>query len=246
MKFRLLLLSVLGSVALANAQYTVTDEDGNVLHDGDVLEYGTLEQPEADYDFYVTNDNPSEEIYSRIHYISETNASNPDFAELCYGFTCYYGIPLNTTVPPMHNEPMAISVGETTGMGNHLYSNDPGNGEGNVDFVFAFRQYEDEAGTIETGTPLTFTYRYNASLGVNGVTKVNSSVISTRVNDQLAMEINEPVQVKVFDMQGKLVKQADFDAGRQVMDVSSLSSQQYIVQFTNKGGAHKTSKILKN
>jgi hypothetical protein len=244
MKIKLLLLSVFGAVAIANAQYTVTDDNGNVLQDGDVVEFGTLEQPEADYNFFVTNNNPTDEIYSRIEYLSQTNATNTDFAELCYGFQCYYGIELGSTTPPMHVEPMLIPVGHTTGLGNHLYSNDPGNGQGNVDFVFAFRQYEDAAGTILTGESLTFTYRYNPALSVNNVSKVNSSLVSTVVTDQLTMDVNEPVQVQVYDMQGKLVRQANFETGRQVMDVSNLSAQQYIVQFTNDGGAKKTSKVI--
>ncbi len=244
MKIKLLLLSVFGAVAIANAQYTVTDDNGNVLQDGDIIEFGSLEQPAADYNFFVTNNNPTDEIYSRIEYISQTNATNPHFAELCYGFVCYYEIQLGTTTPPMNIEPMIIPVGHTTGLGNHLYSNDPGNGQGNVDFVFAFRQYEDVAGTIQTGESITFTYRYNPALSVDKVSKVNLSLISTVVTDQLTMDVNEPVQVQVYDMQGKLVKQANLEVGRQTVDVSNLSGQQYIVQFTNQGGAKKTSKVI--
>ena len=244
MKLKLLLLSVFGAVAIANAQYTVTDDNGNTLQDGDVVEFGTLLQPEADYNFFVTNNNPTDEIYSRVEYLSQTNANNPIFAELCYGFQCYYGIELGATTPPITVEPMTIPVGHTTGLGNHLYSNDPGNSTDNVEFVFAFRQYEDVEGTIVTGESLTFTYRYNPALSVNEVSKVNLSLISTVVTDQLIMDVNEPVQVNLYDMQGRLVKEAKFEAGRQVMDVSDLSSQQYIVQFINDGEAKKTSKII--
>lgn len=244
MKLKLLLLSVFGAVAIANAQYTVKDVDGNVLNDGDVIEFGTIEFPAAEYEFFVTNDNTNDEIYSRIEYLSETNANNPEFQQLCYGFQCYYGIELGNTVPPSHVEPVTILPGETTGLGNHFYSNDSGNGTDNVDFVFAFRQYENVEGTIQTGTSLTFTYRYNPTLSVNGVSKVNLSLISTVVIDQLTMDVNEPVQVKLYDMQGRLVKEAKFETGRQVMDVSNLSSQQYIVQFINDGGALKTTKII--
>src|SRR5690554_882375 len=244
MKFKLLLLSVLGAVSIANAQFTVTDEEGNVLNDGDVLEFGTVDRAEADYAFYVTNDNATDEIYSRVAYISQANATNPEFEELCYGFTCYYGIELGTTVPPADAPAVDIPVGHTTGLGNHFYSSDPGNGADNVDFVFAFRQYESIDSDVEVGTPLIFTYRYNQTLSVNNVTKVNLSLISTLVTDELVMDVNEPVQVKLFDMQGKLVKEASYVSGRQIMNVSSLSSAQYIVQFKNEGGAKKTSKVI--
>ena len=244
MKFKLLLLSVLGAVSIASAQFTVKDDQGNVLNDGDVIEYGSLDYADAEYAFFVTSENPSDIIYSRVEYISQSNATTPDFEPLCYGFQCYYGIELGTTVPPADAPAVDIPVGHTTGLGNHFYSSDPGNGADNVDFVFAFRQYESIDSDVEVGTPLIFTYRYNPTLSVNNVSKVNLSLVSTMVSDQLMMDVNEPVQVKLFDMQGRIVKEGNYETGRQVMDVSSLSSQQYIVQFKNEGGAMKTSKII--
>ena len=244
MKFKLLLLSVLGAVSIASAQFTVKDDQGNVLNDGDVIEYGSLDYADAEYAFFGTSENPSDIIYSRVEYISQSNATTPDFEQLCYGFQCYYGIELGTTVPPAHAPAVDIPVGHTTGLGNHFYSSDPGNGADNVDFVFAFRQYESIDSDVEVGTPLIFTYRYNPTLSVNNVSKVNLSLVSTMVSDQLMMDVNEPVQVKLFDMQGRIVKEGNYETGRQVMDVSSLSSQQYIVQFKNEGGAMKTSKII--
>ena len=244
MKLKLLLFSILGSVAIANAQYTITDDAGNVLHDGDVIEFGTVAYPDASYDFFVTNDNPTDEIYSRVQLMSASNQTVPTFEQLCYGTQCYYGISMGQFVPPSSTGPVVISVGQTTGIGNHFFNNDAGNGSDNVDFVFTFRQFQDAAGTIETGTPLTFTYRYNPTLGVEAINKVNLSIQSTVVSDQLVLTVSEPVQMMMFDIQGRLVKQAHFETGNQVVNVSDLSSQTYIVQFKNNNGAVKTTKIL--
>ncbi len=244
MKLKLLLLSLLGTVTIASAQYTVKDDRGNELHDGDIIEFGTTSYPEAEYAFFVTNDNTSETIYSRIEYISETNAQDPNFEQLCYGVQCYFGIELGSTVPPASEDAAIIGPGETTGIGNHLYSDDPGNGVDNVDFVFTFKQYESASSMVEIGTPLTFTYRYNPTLGVNEVSKVNLSVQSTIVRDQLVLTVNEPVQMMMYDIQGRLVKQARFESGNHNVNVSDLSSQTYIVQFKNNGGAIKTTKIV--
>lgn len=243
MKFKLLLLSIVGSVALANAQYTVTDRSGIVLNEGDVIEFGVLEYPDASYEFYVTNDNPSEEIYTRIEYIQETNSTNGDFEQLCYGL-CYNNLVVGETVPPSNEGGLVIAVGETTPMGNHFYNDDPGNGTDNVDFVFAFRQYEDAAGTIEIGTPLTFTYRFNPTLGVNSNTKVNLTIQSTVVNSELVLNVNEPVSMMMYDIQGRVVKQVQLTIGRQVVNVSDLNPQAYIVQFKNEKGAAQTTKIV--
>ena len=243
MKFKLLLLSVLGGITFASAQYTVKDDNGIVLNDGDIIEFGTVAYPDASYDFFVTNDNPTDEIYTRVQMVGSVNSSVPTFEQLCYGKECYYGVQMNQLVPPLNAEPVAIPVGQTTGLGNHFYNNDPGKG-GNVDFIFSFRQYQDAAGIIEIGTPLTFTYRYNPSLGVEANNLVNLTIQSTIVSGQLVLKVSEPVQMKLYDIQGKLIKQAQFESGNQAVNVSDLSSQIYIVQFKNNNGGVKTTKIL--
>lgn len=243
MKFKLLFLSIIGCVAFANAQYTVTDRGGNVLNEGDVKEYGTLEYPDAEFEFYVTNDNPSEEIYTRIEYVSESNSTTGEFEQLCYGL-CYNDLVIGQTVPPSNESALVVGIGETTPMGNHFFNDDPGNGTDNVEFVFAFRQYSDAAGTMEIGTPLTFTYRYNPTLSVNSNTKVNLTIQSTIIDSELVLNVNETVNMMMYDIQGRVVKQAKLDAGRQVVNVSDLNPQTYIVQFKNEKGASQTTKIL--
>jgi hypothetical protein len=240
MKLKLLLLSVMGAVSIANAQYTVADRAGNVLHDGDVIEYGTTAYPDASYEFYVTNDNTSNEIYTRIEFVSATSGNGDDF-ELCYG-ECITGLTVGQTVPPVP-EVLPIGVGETTLEGNHFYNGNPGNGTEILDFVFAFHQYEAN-GTTEIGTPLTFTYRYNPTLGVNENSVVNLKIQSTVVSNQLVLDVNEPVSMMVYDLRGRVVKQDRFETGRQEVNMSDLSAQTYIVQFKNEKGAVQTTKII--
>lgn len=243
MKFKLLLLSIISSVTIANAQYTVKDRSGVVLNDGDVIQFGILDYPDASYEFYVTNDNASQAIYTRIECISENNSTNGKFEQLCYGL-CYNDIEVGGSVPPSGEDALLIGVGETTPLGNHFWNDDPGTGSSNVDFVFAFRQYEDAAGTIEIGTPLTFTYRYNPTLGVNSNSTVDMKIQSTVVSNELIINVNESLNMTVYNLQGRVVKQAQLEVGHQVINVSDLSSQAYIVQFNNKKGATQTAKIV--
>lgn len=233
----------MGSVALTNAQYTVTDRSGTVLNEGDVMEFGTFVYPDASYEFYVTNDNGSQEIYTRIEYLAESNSTNGEFEQLCYGL-CYNNLLAGDTVPPSNEGALTIGIGETTALGNHFFSDDPGNGVDNVEFVFAFRQYSDAAGTIEIGTPLTFTYRYNPTLGVNSNSKVDLTIQATMVNSELVLNVNEPVSMIMYDIQGRVVKQTQLAIGRQVINVSDLNAQTYIVQFKNEKGGAQTSKIV--
>ncbi len=242
MKLKLLLLTLMGSVAIANAQYTVTDINGNELNNGDVLEfdvqgYGT----EANWEFFVTNDNPSETIYTRIEFVDAVNATG-EFFELCYALQCYTDLSVGFTIPTAP-EVFPIAVGETTGQGNHFLNADPGNGTDTLDYIFAFHQYEAD-GVTEIGTPLTFTYRYSPTLGVNENTVVNLKVQSTVVTDQLVLDVNEPVSMLVYDLRGRIVKQARFETGRQEVNMSDLSAQAYIVQFQNEKGATQTTKIV--
>lgn len=242
MKLKLLLLTVLGSVAMANAQFTVKDGEGNVLHDGDVLEFATYGyNNNANYDFYVTNDNPSETIYTRIEFVDAVNATG-EFFELCYALQCYNNLSIGQTVPPAP-EVFPIAVGETTGEGNHFLNVDPGNGVDVLDYVFTFHQYEAD-GVTEIGTPLTFTYRYNPTLGVSENNTVDLTLQSTVVSNEMVLNVNEPIQMLIYNMQGKVVKQGQFEAGRQTVNVSNLSPQTYIVQFKNQKGAVQTDKII--
>lgn len=245
MKLKLLTLLFLGGVLAANAQFSVKDGDGNVINDGDIIEFGTTTYPDAELAFFVTNEG-SENIYSRVEYISQTNAIDPKFEQLCYGVECYFNIEIGSTVPPANMEAVEIEPGETTGMGNHFYSNDMGDDPNeNVDFTFTFKLYEDGNSTSEVGETLTLTYRYNPLLSVNDVQQVNLSLISTIVTDQIEMDINEPVQVQLYDYQGRLIKQQKFEVGKHYMNISDLSAQPYLIRFKNEGGAVKTSKIIK-
>src|SRR5690554_4026290 len=225
MKIKLLFLTLIGAVSIATAQYTVTDISGTELHDGDIREfnvygYGT----EANFEFFVKNDHPSDVIYTRIEFVSAVNATGNLF-ELCYAEQCYDELSVGQTLPSAP-EVYPIGPGEMTGMGNHFLNYDPGNGEDILEYVFAFRQYEAD-GLTEIGTPLTFTYRYNPTLGVEDMSTVNLSIQSTVVSDQLVLTVNEPVQMIVYDIQGRLVKQMEFENGNHSVNVSDLNTQMY-------------------
>lgn len=244
MKLRLLLLCFLCGVLTASAQFTVRDGNGNVINNNDVIEFGTIDYPAAELPFYVTNDG-AQTIYSRVQYIGQTNANDPKFYQLCYGEECYWEIEMNAYVPPASTYGVTIEPGETTQMGNHFYNNDTGNGADNVDFVFAFRQFDDPNELNEVGEALVFTYRYNPLLSVNGVNPVNLSLHATVVSERIVMDVNEPVLVTLYDIQGRVINQVKLEVGQQEINVSNLSAQTYILQFKNDNGAIKTSKIIK-
>ncbi len=242
MKLKLLFLTLIGSVAIANAQYTVTNEDGDVLQNGDVLEYGTYGYDVgADYVFFVTNNNPTETIYSRLEFVSAINADG-SLLEICYAGQCYTGIPVGFTAPAAPGV-FPIGPGQSTPGGDHILNGDPGDGVYTIDYICAFHQYEAD-GVTEIGTPLTFTYRYNPTLGVNENSVVKLKIQSTVISDQLVLNVNEPVSMLVYDLTGRVVKQGRFATGLQEVNMSDLSAQVYIIQFKNENGATQTTKIV--
>lgn len=242
MKLKLLFLSLIGSVGIANAQYTVTNDRGDILQNGDVLEYGTYGYDVgADYIFFVTNDNPTETIYSRLEFVDAINADGSMF-EICYAGQCYTDIPIGFTAPLTPNV-LPIAPGESTPGGDHILNGDPGDGVYMIDYICAFHQYEAD-GVTEIGTPLTFTYRYNPTLGVNENSIVKLKVQSTVISNQMVLEVNEPVSMFVYDLTGRVVKQGNFETGRQEVNMSDLSAQVYILKFKNENGATQTTKIV--
>lgn len=243
MKIKLLFTFFFVGLLGVSAQFTIKDDRGRIFNDGDIFEFGTTDYPDAELLFFVTNDS-SETIFSRIEYVNHINAENPLFGQLCYGVECYFGIEPGGTVPPRETEAVAIAPGETTGMGNHFYSNDLGLEEGTVDFVFAFKLYEDLMSANEVGETLTITYRYNPSLGVDAVSKVDLSLHATVVTDRLVMDVNEPVEAVIYDMQGRQIKQTTLNVGQQEWTVSDLSSQSYLIKFKSATGATKTSRFI--
>lgn len=237
MKKNLLFMCMLFGAVAMNAQFTVEDDEGNFIEDGDVVAYNSIIFDEASLEFFVTNTS-SDEIRSRIEFVSATNADGSQM-ELCYG-ECYTGITIGENYPVGFD--IVIAPGAQTGLGNHMFNADPGNGTDVLDYVFRFYQV-DVAGN-EIGTPLSMTYRYDPLLGVNDQNMLDVTIASTVVTSQIIATTFEPLDVTIYDLQGRRVLSQKLDVGQQAIDVSNLRSQMYIVQFENTEGASQTTKIV--
>lgn len=242
MKLKLLFLSLLGTMTMANAQYTLTGQDDIVLNDGHIIEVDVTTYPDAVYEFSVTNDNQNDPIYLRAQYVEQRNANNPKFAEFCFGI-CLYDIEVGQMVPGETPETFIVPAGTTTNIPNHFFGDDAGNGTDLVDFVFEFHQYEAD-GITEIGTSKTVTYRYNPSLGINDRNKLDLVIESTIISGTLNLKVNEPMNLVVYDLKGRTVKQANLEVGSQQIDMSDLSSQAYLLQFKNEKGGTQSSKVI--
>ncbi|PKA82319.1 putative secreted protein (Por secretion system target) [Ulvibacter sp. MAR_2010_11] len=238
MKKNLLVLSLLCSVFVMNAQFTVEDLAGNPIVEGDIVAYNSLDFEHAALEFFVNNTSATEEINMRIEFVSATNADGSQM-ELCFG-ECYTGIAIGTVYPIGLD--MIIAPGGQTGPGNHMYNADPGDGSSQLDYVFRF--FQVDAGGNEIGTPMSMTYRYDPLLGVNDVEPLQVAIVSTIVANELVVNAQEDLDVVIYDLQGRKVLAQSISVGQQAINVSGLRSQLYLVQFSNNKGVSQTSKIV--
>jgi hypothetical protein len=241
MKQKILFLSILLASFGMNAQYTVEDHDGNMILDGDMVAYNQVTYPEGSLDFFVNNTSSSETIRMKIEFVDAINADGSQM-ELCFGL-CYTGITIGESYPP-NADYVEILPGEQTLPGNHMYNADPGNGTNVLDYIFRF--YQIDAGGNEIGESLTMTYRYDPLLSVADVNGLNVNVFSNSTSNEVTVEAQEELNLVIYDLQGRIVRNQKVNMGRSVINMSDLSSQMYVLHFENSRGASHTTKIVVN
>ena len=71
------------------------------------------------------------------------------------------------------------------------------------------------------------------------------SVASTVILNDMQVSAVEELNMEIYSLQGKLVSSEKINIGQQLISMSNLSSQMYIVKFSNDEGASKTIKVVK-
>ena len=71
------------------------------------------------------------------------------------------------------------------------------------------------------------------------------SVASTVILNDMQVSAVEELNMEIYNLQGKLVSSEKINIGQQLINMSNLSSQMYIVKFSNDEGASKTIKVVK-
>lgn len=234
---RNLLLVFAFATAMASAQFTVESHGGDPIVDGQIITYGTLN---AELGFYVNNESTTDEIYMRIEFVSAVNYDGVDM-QLCFGL-CYDPIAVGD-IYPLGGGVVTILPGENQNQEGDKFLNYNDGGGNLIDYNFRFIQVD--GGLNEIGEDLTFTYRYDPSLGLNDNNLVSAQLIATNVKDQLLITASEEVQIELYDIQGRRVVSQKLTSGTNTVNVSNLPTQMYIVKLTNKQGASQITKIVK-
>lgn len=224
---------------------TVEDLDGNTLYDNQILQFDTLEYPDASFTYKVRN-NTSETIRVRVE-VESFSGTDGSMMELCFG-ECYFGISQGQSYPINNAQPFVyIGPGETQiADGDHFFNSDPGDGNTPVEYTFRF-YISDENGDgvvsqAELQTDYTIGYYYSSTLSV---TDVNDTNFQISYNSKL-LSIISPTDCKleIFDIQGKLVNTHELNFGVNSIFNQNLEGKVLIFKFQFSDGNHHFKKFI--
>lgn len=225
--------------AVTFAQFTVETHEGDPILDGSTWTFNIYGLGIAELPFWVYNQSTTEEIYTKIEFVSAVNGDGSG-VQLCYGL-CYVDLVFGASYPP-GTEVVTIQPGENQGFpGDHIANFVDGGGNP-IEYVFRF--YQVDANGDPIGEDLTMTYRYDPNLGV-GDNMPGVAILQNLVSTQLKMRTQERLELSLFDLQGKKVGQYHINEGDQTIDLSHLSASMYMAVAQNAAGQQKTFKIVK-
>ena len=237
------------SILFVNSQnefaFVIESEDGEVLENSQVLEFSSVQYPNASYIFFVRNlTSESINVRAEVLNISGTDGSMMEF---CFG-ECYFGVDLNTPYPL--NSFVTIEPGETqTSVGDHFFNQDPGDGNNPVSFQFRFYMVDSEGNEVmsipELMTDYFVTYQYQAQ----------SFSLEENFSENIQLYLNEKIltitapskyTVSLFDISGKNILTTQLNEGINSIDVSNITNGIYILKFNDDFNTSDYRKILLN
>ena len=250
MKIKIFFYTILFfSTLFTNSQnefaFVIESEDGETLDNNQVLEFNSVQYPNASYTFFVRNlTSESINVRAEVLNISGTDGS---LMEFCFG-ECYFGLDLNTAYPL--NSFVTINSGETqTSIGDHFFNQDPGDGINPVSFQFRFYMVDSEGNEVmsipELMTDYFVTYQYQAQ----------SFSLEENFSEHIQLYLNEKILtitahyeyiVSLFDISGKNILTTQLNEGINSIDVSSITNGIYILKFNDDFDRSDYRKILLN
>jgi hypothetical protein len=242
MKKTLLTFLFLSVSICSFAQFTVSKTDGTPVASGQVISFNSIVYAQASLALKITNTNTSA-INVRITCLSMTN-TNGQLMEVCFGPDCYGATSVNQIFPTSGS--VNIPVGSIDSSA-HFFNNDTGISSASpVDYVFKI--YQVNTFGTEIGTPFTFTYRFDATMAVNEIDQTSNIAVSLKssvVDSVLELDVLKATNMEIFDLNGKQVLTNKLEYGIHTIDVSSLASGVYLVNFINEKGTNSSKKIIK-
>lgn len=242
MKKQLLFLPLLFSFFIASAQFKIVDKAGKEIKNGHSVTFnkaGGDDHEPQNYKLQVINTS-NKPIYMKV--VSDGFSENTDGSsfKMCFD-TCYITMEKGSEYPIEKN---AVEV--TTDPEKKVFADFWNYNEGDeiLTWSFSFQQYESARGK-KTGTPISFTYIYDKNgMSVDKNTLTGVSIYPTVINQYVNIEAKENLTYSIYDFLGKKVFDNTVKRGKQKIDLSSLSSKNYLIRLTNNKGQSLTKKIV--
>lgn len=224
-----------------NAQFDVKKINGTSFTNGEVVNFSSYANAAAELKFIVYN-NATQNLDFRIRCLNILNATGINF-QLCWGFECIPDITSGGIYPNYQN---IINAGaNTVGLSDNFKNFSIGNGTYPVDYNFRF--FTRDLGGNNVGSNFDVTYRYQGPLSIKQKEKLDLmgvKVLNTLADNFVSLEINKKVYFKLINLQGQIINKGALENDFK-LDMSSVRSGIYILNFTNSDGLHDSIKIYK-
>jgi hypothetical protein len=232
----LLLISAIGFSQISLSRHNLTP-----LTDGQVVAFNTIAYPAAELDFYVKNNSTTASTNIKIACTALVNNDGTGF-ELCFGPDCLSSVEVGATYPV--NLPyVTLAPGQSSGNEGHFLNTAIGSGTYPKDYSFRFYQAGNPGGNT-----IDITYRFDPNLSSDEINQLETSGViikSSLVDSQLELDVLKVTSMQIFDLNGKQVLSNKLEYGIHTIDVSSLASGVYLVNFINEKGTNSSKKIIK-
>ncbi len=226
-----------------NAQFTVNRIDGTPFANNEIIEFNTSNTDAAELKFIVNNTG-TENLDFRIRCMSLVNNTGTNF-QLCWGYECIPSVTENGIYPDFQ---YIINAGaNTVGLGDSFKNFNAG-GDGAVyPMDYSFRFFTRNLAGQTVGSNFNITYRYQGPLSIekrNKLEQMGIKVLNTLVNEFIGLEIQKNVDYYLVNMQGQRISNGNLSNNTN-LDLSSLQSGIYLLNFSNDEGFFDTVKIVK-
>ena len=234
--------------SLVSAQQITVVNDGVEIEEGQIFTFGHLHSDEnhAEIGLKITNISGTT-INLKLRSDMITNNSNGDNIQFCLGDQCHINVTPGGTVPSFTSG-MVLADGASNSDQDHFFSYDPGDVTGQpVVYNLSIIKVDDSGNYIETLR--TFTYNYQPTMSTEDFASLKNmgiTVNNTVVKDLFNIDANINANMKVYNLNGQLVKGSEVKTGSQSFDLSALSTGIYIARFTTEENKTSQIRIVKN
>ena len=245
LSFIFLILFSVNSFSQIEYAITLEDLEGNSFSDNDILQFDTVEYPDASFTYKIRN-NTSETIKVRVE-VESFSGTDGSMMELCFG-ECYFGVSLGQSYPINQAQPYVFIAANDTQIadGDHFFNSDPGNGDVPVEYSFRFYMCDENGDELvsqaELQTDFSINYYYSNSLGLNNLDDLK--LVYYILNDKLFINSESNLSLKIYDLAGKIISKNLILVGDNLIDIINLSKKHIILSFESEGSQITSKKIL--